>query len=96
MISSKNSGFGNTLYLQIPRIKQPFPLFVIFRALGIITDKAICQKILLDVNHSSNSALLSLLQASIIDANNYLTQESAFNYIMSQVIFTPLNMDKET
>jgi DNA-directed RNA polymerase II subunit RPB2 len=96
MISSKNSGFGNTLYLQIPRIKQPIPLFVIFRALGIITDKAICQKILLDVNHNSNSALLNLLQASIIDANNYLTQESAFNYIMSQVIFTPLNMDKET
>ena len=96
MISSKNSGFGYTLYLQIPRIKQPIPLFVIFRALGIITDKAICQKILLDVNHSSNSTLLSLLQASIIDANNYLTQESAFNYIMSQVIFTPLNMDKET
>jgi DNA-directed RNA polymerase II subunit RPB2 len=96
MISSKNTGFGNTLYLQIPRIKQPIPLFVIFRALGIITDKAICQKILLDVNHNSNSALLNLLQASIIDANNYLTQESAFNYIMNQVIFTPLNMDKET
>ena len=96
MISSKNNGFGNTLYLQIPRIKQPIPLFVIFRALGIISDKDICKKILLDVNNSENKTLLSLLQASIIDANNYVTQESAFNYIMSQVIFTPLNMDKET
>ena len=96
MISSKNNGFGNTLYLQIPRIKQPIPLFVIFRALSIISDKDICKKILLDVNNRENKTLLSLLQASIIDANNYVTQESAFNYIMSQVIFTPLNMDKET
>ena len=96
MISSKNSGFGFSLYLQIPRIKQPIPLFVIFRALGVITDKDICQKILLDVDNNLNKELLELLQASIIDANTYLTQESAFNYIMSQVIFTPLNMDKET
>ena len=94
MISSKNNGFGNSLYLQIPRVKQPIPLFIIFRALGIITDKDICQKILLDIE--KNKEMLPLLQASIIDANQYLTQENAFNYIMSQVIFTPLNMDKET
>ena len=94
MISSKNNGFGNSLYLQIPRVKQPIPLFIIFRALGIITDKDICQKILLDID--KNNKMLPLLQASIIDSNQYLTQENAFNYIMSQVIFTPLNMDKET
>jgi DNA-directed RNA polymerase II subunit RPB2 len=94
MISSKNNGFGNSLYLQIPRVKQPIPLFIIFRALGIITDKDICQKILLDID--KNNEMLPLLQASIIDSNQYLTQENAFNYIMSQVIFTPLNMDKET
>ena len=29
-ISSKNNGFGNALYIQIPRIKQPIPLFTVF------------------------------------------------------------------
>ncbi len=96
MISSKNNGFGNALYIQIPRIKQPIPLFIIFRALGIITDKDICSKILLDVDNKNNKDLLILLQASIIEANNYLTQELAFNYVMQHVIFTPINMDKET
>ena len=96
MISSKNNGFGYSIFIQIPRIKQPIPLFIVFRALGIITDKDICSKIILDVNNINNKKLLNLLQASIIDANKYCTQQEAFNYIMTQVIFTPLNMDKET
>ena len=96
MISSKNNGFGNSLYLQIPRIKQPIPLFIIFRALNVITDKDICSKIILDIEDKNNETILNMLQASVIEANNYLTQESAFNYLVSQVIFTPLNMDKET
>ena len=44
MISTKNNGFGFGIYMQIPRIKQPLPLFVIFRALGILPDEDICSK----------------------------------------------------
>ena len=40
--------------------------------------------------------LLKALQASIIDANGIMTQEDAVRYFTSQVIFTPINMDKET
>ena len=50
MIASKNNGFGYGLYIQIPRIKQPIELFVLFRALGIMTDKEICEYIVLDVD----------------------------------------------
>lgn len=96
MIASKNNGFGHGLYISIPRIKQPVELFVLFRALGIITDKDICNYILLDIDAPENKELLNLLQASIIDANKYLTQEDALSHITSMASYMPLNMDRET
>jgi len=96
MISSKNNGFGNGMYVTIPRIKQPIELFIMFRALGVISDKEICDHILLDINDTKHKDILKCLQASIIDANNCMTQESAIEYITTYAAFTPLNMDKET
>ena len=96
MIASKNNGFGNGIYVTVPRIKQPIELFVLFRALGIISDKQICQYILLDIEEDKNGDLLKCLQASIIDANKYLTQEDAIRHITSFVAYTPFNMDRES
>ena len=96
MIATKNNGFGNGIYINIPRIKQPVELFVLFRALGILTDKEICQYILLDIDSSIHSELLDFLQASIIDANKYMTQEDAMRHITSLVAYMPVGMDKET
>ena len=96
MIASKNNGFGNGIYVTVPRIKQPIELFVLFRAVGIISDKEICEYILLDVDAEKNEDLLKSLQASIIDANKYLTQEDAMRHITSMVAYMPMNMDKET
>ena len=96
MISSKNNGFGYAICVELPRVKQPIPLFVVFRAIGIITDKEICEKIILDIDDSKNKSMLEALQASVIDANKYITQEECIKYITSFVMYTPINMDKET
>jgi DNA-directed RNA polymerase II subunit RPB2 len=96
MISSKNNGFGNSLYLQIPRLKNPIPLFIIFRAFNIISDKDICEKILLNNDSKDYKRILYALKASIVEANGYLTYDAAFRYILSNVIYTPLNVDKDT
>ena len=96
MIASKNNGFGHGIVVQIPRMKNPIPVFILFRALGIITDKDICKKIILDIENESNQQLLCELKGSIVEANKYLTKEAAFNYITQNVIYTPMNMDKET
>jgi DNA-directed RNA polymerase II subunit RPB2 len=96
MVSSKNNGFGFPLFLQLPRVKQPIPLFIVFRALGVISDKEICEKILLSINSEKYKEILQGLQASIIEANAYMTQEECVRYITSYVMFTPINMDKET
>ena len=48
LICSKNNGFGHAIQIRIPRIKQPIPIFILFRALGVIEDKKICSYILLN------------------------------------------------
>ena len=96
MVTSKNNGFGKSIYLQIPRLKNPIPLFIIFRAFKVITDKEICEKILLNVDEKKYKKMLFGLKGSIVDANTHLTYDSAIRYIVSNVIYTPLNVDKET
>ena len=96
MLSSKNNGFGNTICVELPRVKQPIPLFIVFRALGIISDKEICEKIILDIYNEKNKLFLEALQASIIEGNKLITQEECIKYITSYVMYTPINMDKET
>ena len=95
MIASKNSGYGYSIFIQIPRIKQPIPIFIVFRALGVISDLDICKLIMLDIDDSNNKKLLYRLKSSIVDATNYLTQREALDYIISHVMYTPINMTKE-
>jgi DNA-directed RNA polymerase II subunit RPB2 len=95
MVANKNNGFGCPIYVQIPRIKQPIALFVVFRALGIMSDKDICKHIVLDIDDESAKPILDSLQASIIDANTVMSQEDALKIITSNVMYTPMNMDKE-
>ena len=94
-IASKNNGYENSLFVNVPRIRKPIELFILFRAYGVISDKSICNYILLDVDHPENKSLLQILKSSILDANECLTQESAIQYITSYVAYTPISMDKE-
>ena len=95
-IASRNNGYGKAIYLQIPRIKIPIPLFIIFRAFNIISDKEICELIVLNIDNENMKKMLLALKASIIDANKYMTKELAIKFIVNNVIYTPMNMDKET
>ena len=88
--SAKNNGFGFPLHIQFTRIKSPVPLFVIFRALGILTDEEICEYIMLSLNDEKYSDMFNNLHASIIDANKIRTQEEAIAYISSQIGYVPI------
>jgi len=96
LVSNKNNGFGYGIYVTIPRIKNPIELVVLFRAFGITSDKQICKYIVYDLESPKYQEILNFVQASIIDANKYLTEEDALRHIISSVMYTPLYVDKET
>ena len=96
MIQSKETNFGHPMFIQIPRIKKEIPIWILFRALGLVSDKEICQVILLNLDDAINKKLLTCMKAYIISANDCITQEDAFEYIMKFAMFTPINMDQAT
>ena len=94
-IASRNNGAGHPIYIHIPRIKTPIPIFIVFRALGVISDQEICKYIILDIQQDDMKKMLFSLKASIVEAHKYKTQEDALQYIIKQAMFTPINMSLE-
>ena len=102
MIASKMNLYGKGIYVVIPRLKQKkmIELFVLFRVLGVVSDKDICAHILLNVESSKHSEILNFLQASIEDGKKVMTnpdtiQADAFEYLMSIVAYNTHNIDKK-
>ena len=101
MVSSKTNIYGHGIYVLIPRLKQKryIELFVLFRALGVLSDKRICEYILLNVEDGQHEEMLAYLEASIEDAKPYLNnrnqiQEDAFQHVMSMVAYNPYQVEK--
>ena len=95
MIAKKQNEEGYGIYVQLPRVKVPIPLFVLFRCLGIVSDKEICEYIMLDIENPDTFKVLEFLKASVYDANTYMTKETAFDLLTSKVMYTPINIDYE-
>lgn len=95
-VASKNNGYGFPLKVTIPRVREPIDLFVLFRALGVISDKNICEHIILNISDKRQTELLEFLNASAIEANGCMTKELALKHITSYVAFVPMNMDKDS
>ena len=94
MINKKTNGYGFGLFVQLPRLKTHIPLFVLFRAMGIISDKEICKFIVNNLNEDA-LRLAKAFESVVIDGSAYMTQEDAMAHIISVVLYTPIGMDKE-
>ena len=95
-LSSKQSEGGCVMTVELTRLKNPIPLFILFRALGVISDKEICERILIDVTSDQREQMFESIRASIIDAEKCVTQEEALRIIVYNAKYTPINMDKDT
>jgi DNA-directed RNA polymerase II subunit RPB2 len=66
----------------VPRIKTEIPLFILFRALGILADKDICELIL---GKDGDAAFNSILDESIHEASEVRTQEDAYQWLSQYI-----------
>jgi len=80
MAPSPTYTFKN-IVVNIPNVRKPVPLFIVFRALGITSDKQIITMCLLDIEKYEN--MIDLFAPSVHDAGGILTQRNALKYIAS-------------
>ena len=76
---------NNQIVVLIPNVRKPIPLFILMRALGVVSDQQIIEYCLLTdltENKTSNS-YVDLFIPSIHDANKIFNQETALKFIAS-------------
>ena len=79
MVAEQPSSSNNQIVVSIPNVRKPVPLFIVMRALGVISDKDIIEYCLLDLDKNKN--LLELFRPSVHDAGMIFTQQAAMGYI---------------
>ena len=70
---------NNQIVVNVPNVRKPVPLFILMRALGIISDKSIIECCLLDLE--KYSTFIDFFIPSIHDAGLVFSQEVALKYI---------------
>jgi DNA-directed RNA polymerase II subunit RPB2 len=81
MVAPQPSMNNGNIVVSIPNVRKPVPLFIVMRALGVISDKSIIEHCLLNLEEKKD--LLELFRPSIHDAGMVFTQKSALGYIGS-------------
>ena len=79
IVSPSPSYSNNQIVVAVPNVKKPVPLFILMRALGVISDKDIIRTCLLDLE--KNESMIDLFIPSVHDAKKFFTQQNALQYI---------------
>lgn len=87
-LSNKPNQYGRYIRVNVHHIKHDIPLFILFRALGVESDKDILKYIVYDVNDPDNDELLSQLEGSIEEANNVMYSREALDYLLKYLNIT--------
>jgi DNA-directed RNA polymerase II subunit RPB2 len=70
---------NNNIVVNVPNVRKPVPLFILFRALGIISDKEIIQMCIHDID--KYDGMLDHFVPSVHQAGGIMTQKSAIDFI---------------
>ena len=71
----------NKIMVSIPYIKKNIPLFIVFRALGIETDKEIMEYIFYDIDNNYIQPMIDYIRFSVSDNGPINTQKKALFYL---------------
>ena len=83
-LTNKEGLYGKTIKVVIPHFRQEIPLFILFRSLGIESDKDIIKYVVNKIDKSTQD-ITQLLQPSLEEASTIQTQQLALEYMIKYV-----------
>ena len=81
LVAEQTTLVNQQIVVAIPNVRKPIPLFIVMRALGVISDKEIIEYCLLDIE--KYESMVELFRSSVHDAGEVFTQQAALKYISS-------------
>ena len=98
-LTSKDVKGGRTIRAFIPHVRAEVPVTILFRALGILSDKKIMECIVYDVDRKDTQLMMNWFRPSIEEGNHIRTQKDALKYLLrySAILGQPkdIKLDEE-
>jgi DNA-directed RNA polymerase II subunit RPB2 len=90
-VRENSDRLDNAISITIPNVAKDIPIFILFRALGVESDKEIIEHIVYDVDDIINKNIVEFLRYSVLDNYGVYTQEDAMLYMANYVEYKNLN-----
>lgn len=88
--STHPNEYGNYVRCTIHHVRVDIPLFVLFRVLGVESDKDIIRHIVYDIEDEVERKTVFAIRGSIMDGNGVFTQKDAMEYICKYLSMSSL------
>ena len=85
----------NVITVRLPSIKKQIPLFILFRALGIETDKEILEYIVYDIDDEKSKLFMEHLRVSIENVGPIYNQNTSQKYLANLTLGNSMNHLKD-
>jgi len=84
-ITNKTNIYENHIRVSVPHMKQEIPIFIVFRALGCISDKEIIYHIIDNDKSDIDISIMKILKLSILEASEIHTESEAIEYMTKYI-----------
>ena len=81
--------FGDVLRINIPKIRMDIPLGVLFKAIGVLTDKAITHRVIGDLEGKNAGIYWKLFKPTLEEASDIHTQRQALELLAKNTSLSP-------
>jgi DNA-directed RNA polymerase II subunit RPB2 len=81
-MTSKANQFGHCIRVSLHHIKADVPLFVVFRALGVVSDRAIVRHVIYDEADPAMAPIVRELAGCMDEASDVMTTDDALAYLL--------------